>query len=227
MKEKEVENYLQKILEVDDRFKREKTKVFDTIEDVVTRQKAVEVCFLFDYAERLFTLDSERALEVLTILAQKVVKQLSVVPPGHREMAWQVCKDDEEIKVLTASVQRNASCCIEHDCTANQELSKAFFELLSFNGEDFILIRRGIKLPLTTLLEWYVQHKSLVAWLSYGDDWQRWPEFLLERVRDHRLSRGCLCDDLQITGWRPKRKLVNMLEKKCKDNKPLRFKQNK
>lgn len=174
------------------------------------------------FVEDLFEIDSEKALDLLEKAYGYVEQKLGAVSfeKYHGYMGWQLYAEDPDVIVMKEFVKQTAIFAIKHD--ENQQMTRALFNILSFDGDDFMVCNsQGNLVSLRMALNWYAPHDKVIDWLSDKVQWKRWPEFLLARVNRHTLSRYQLACDLGITGWRSKQRVVKLLERDiaCKEAK--------
>ena len=183
------------------------------------------ICEICSHLSDMYDISAEQTLSIMQDWLSHISDKLGAVSPEkyHGHMGWQLYHDEEDTALMCIIVSKTALFCIKND-NKERYLTKLLFDMMSFDGEDVMIDSPKGKMPLRMALEWYAPHTKLVKWLSAPYQWQRWPEFLLNRIKTGTLSRTQLCDDLKITGFRAKHKLVKKLEQQSEKIKKKRTK---
>lgn len=175
---------------------------------------------IMQYAPELYKLNPEKTTELLTSAYISAADILGETSSG--KLAWQTKTLNNDLSNLRSFVYQNVVWALS-ECQTN-EMVKSLFYLLSFDGEDFKVKSPKGDVSLRYALNLYVSHAKILAWLLQKGQWQRWPEFLFQRIKLQSLSRTKLAQDLGIKGWWAKRRVVRKLEKDIAKKKDKRFK---
>ena len=197
--------------------------LFIAIEKIPTDEDNFFKIMLF--TQDLFEINNEKTIALLEKAFEVAEQKMGSVSwdKYHGNMGWQLYNDDYYIASICDFVKQFAIFAITHDSN-DLKMTKSLFKLLSFDGRDFMINSQKGQVSLRLALDWYAPHDKIVNWLSDKYQWQRWPEFLLKRIKVGTLSRSQLAENLGVTGWNAKRKIVRLLEKDVAQKKSQRAK---
>lgn len=190
--------------------------------DVVSSDDDKKIAFfaIMENVRDLYEIDKVQTAELLELVYACIKDELGSSSQYPSWMGWQANKDKMVVKVIVEFVKKNAAWCIINDNSSDYTATKTLVKILPFNQEEFLVDDLGSSFNLKDVLLRNSYHNTIVNCLvSSPYEWMRWPEFIWDRLKANRISRGWLADKLQVKGICRKRRVVSMVRRQVQQQK--------